>query len=52
MDLSDKAFNTYHLLKHASFLEWGEPFTVKDSEIEAVCKELVEYFKEHGMGAA
>jgi hypothetical protein len=46
MDLSDKAFNTLNLLRHVSFLDWENTFKVKDSEVEAVCKELVEYFKE------
>jgi hypothetical protein len=40
MDVSDKAFNTYWLLKNASFLNGS------DADIEMVCKELAEWFKE------
>jgi hypothetical protein len=39
MDVSDKAYNTYWLLKNATWLN-------SDLDIEAACKELVEYYKE------
>ena len=45
MELSDKAFNTLNLLRYASFLDWEEMYKVKDSEIEAVCKEIIKYLK-------
>lgn len=46
MELSDKAYNTLNLLRHTSFLDWDEPYHTPDSEIEAVIKELFEYFAE------
>jgi hypothetical protein len=33
MTLSDKAFNTLNLLRHAGFLDWEEPFRVSGSVV-------------------